>query len=239
MTNQNRFDGVCSSWVARHVLSITSNLVRCHALGMVVITLLVIGTGWVSTLDHRSTASMVYQSVNVDLGDAKAVVASADGWRLAHGIATRRSEDVENAAMDIAKWLPQRLEWTDVETRLRKVANSCRLDLSMVESGPRHTGSRVAVLTGQCQIQGGYGDLCKFLNALTQADLETGAVPISASEITLTHNARIPRSDGQAACHAVLKIRVPYGSPGTAAANLLPSDSISTSTEGKFADVSR
>lgn len=203
------------------------------------VVLLVLATGWVSTCDHRSTASMIYQSVNVDLGDAKAVVASADGWRLAHDVAARRRENVENAARDIAKWLPKHVEWTDVAARLRTAANSYRLDLSKVESGSRHAGSRVAVLTGQCQVQGSYADLCEFLNALADADLEAGKVSISASEITLTHDAHKPRSDGQAACNAVLNIRVPYAAPGTAAANLMPDDSASLPTLGKLADVSR
>ncbi|TWU59896.1 hypothetical protein Poly51_01690 [Rubripirellula tenax] len=201
-----------SSWL----LKVTGTPARCHIAGSIVIAILVVATGWVSTQDLRASVTTRFQGVDVNLDDAHALILSSDGWRQGYARISEASASIEQTMTNIAQWLPTDIDPQAVAIQLRRLAAENGLTINRPEIGTRHVGTRVGVVTGRCEIHGNCDDVYAFL-----AGLPNQKIAIAVGELQLSRPATTNEGSDTDPCVATIEFRIPFAAEGTAAAQLL------------------
>lgn len=200
---------------------LTSTVNRCHVLGAVAATALIVGIGWISSF-RSDVAEIDCGGTLVNLNDARALIENADQWRRQYTIEYTRSREVDKLANSISLWLPRAVDEQRVEQGVRAFGDQTETTILSYERGDQHIGKRVGVATATCTVQTTYRSLCEFLNALSQRPQ-----PIACSEIrihrVITDEGSVSQST-ETTCTATLSLRIPFAGKGTAAGRLLAAE---------------
>ncbi len=200
----------------------TSTVRRCHLMGAITTTALMLCIGWVWSRNQSGVAEIVCGGTVVNLGDARELIENADQWRQKYTVNYTASQDIDERVRSIFAWLPKTVDWSGVEQDIRSIGATTEITILTLEQGDQHVGKRVGVVTATCHLQGSYQSLCKFLN-----ELSNQTHPIACSEITLQRvtadKGREPRT-AETRCTARLSLRIPFAASGTAAGQLLSTE---------------
>ncbi|WP_182870377.1 hypothetical protein [Stieleria mannarensis] len=194
---------------------------RCHlvcgiiAVGLVAVTCLL----WLRP--ESLAADRTHQPQ--EIAEAIELISNRNQFRNQFRHAQQQREQNRLRVDRIADWLPENRSWEDVRSVLQDVAADSGVQLVTMDRGTTHGGIRVAVLDTECEIQGTYGNVCKFLHQIVTAEL-----PIWCDEIQVVRadgsNRPAEASGGDqppVRCLATLSLRVPYAGKATTAAKLL------------------
>lgn len=197
----------------------TSTVNRCHIVGAITATTLIISIGWVLSRNQTEVLQIEIDGTVVNLADARELIDNANQWRQQYTADYTASQEVDELVEPISMWLPRSVDWLSTEQDIRSIATTTATKILAIDQAGQHVGARVGVVTATCTVEGSYQSLCAFLNALTQRPN-----PIACSEITL-HRMAANEPGGprraETRCTATLSLRIPFAASGTAAGQLL------------------
>jgi Tfp pilus assembly protein PilO len=203
----------------------TSTVLRCHLLGSLSAVALIMCVSWVWSRSYNKVTTIQYEDAVIDLNEATALIENADQWRQLYTVNFDQSKAVDVRADAIKAWLPEACDWPNTETDIQTIGESAGLRIQSINQGAQHVGSRVGVIVVDCQVQGSYASLCRFLSALHQRPQ-----PIACSEIELHRVnedvAEAAQPQGTQQCQAKVSLRIPLAAAKSAAGQLAASPEI-------------
>ncbi len=201
---------------------LTSTVNRCHMLGAIVATALMLGIGWVWSFNQSEVLQIECGGTVVNLDDARGLIENANQWRQQYTVGYTESQDIDKLVKSISMWLPKSVDWSTAERDIRSIGTTTEMTILAIEQGDHHVGKRVGIVTATCSVQGSFHSLCEFLNELSKRPH-----PIACSEITLhrlTADEKRDAGTAKTGCIATLSLRIPFAASGTAAGQLLSTE---------------
>jgi Tfp pilus assembly protein PilO len=204
------------------VMRYASTVLRSHILGSFTAIALIVCTAWVCSYNRVEVATIQFNGANIDLREASTLVENADQWRLLYTVNYQKTQTVDQRVDSIATWLPRSVDWSEAQDDIHSIAESVDLSIVAIKRGDDHVGTRVGVVLANCDVQGSYASLCRFLHALSHQPK-----PIACSEIRLqrvSNDATAELGLAKPQCRAALSLRIPFAASGTASGRLLPAE---------------
>lgn len=196
-------------WLAK----MTATIGRCHLLGAMGTTAVLLLTVWVWSWNFRVTEQVANGESNVNLQDAIRLIENADRLRQEYTATYHRSQRIDEQIQQIQSWLPKQLDWSTTETRVRQEAESRGLVVRNLRMQKKHVGSRVGIVAASLEVAGTYDSVCSLL-----AQFSEGEFPIACSELNLV---RTQSSTSAANIIATIALRIPFASQGSTAGKLI------------------
>jgi hypothetical protein len=205
-------------WLTR----LAPTVIRCHMIGSTTAVALIVCTAWVCSLNQIKVATIEYEGMKIDLNDASTLIENADQWRRLYTANYEIKRAVDQHVEQISAWLPRSVDWSVTQSDIHLIAQAADVSILSLERGDDHAGTRVGVVLANCDAEGSYVSICRFLNSLGQLPN-----PIACSEIHLqrTKDETVGASGAKIPlCQATLYLRIPFAAGSTAAGRLLPAE---------------
>tara|TARA_R110002049_G_scaffold27321_3_gene94420 strand:+ start:58676 stop:59395 length:720 start_codon:yes stop_codon:yes gene_type:complete len=214
----------------RAALEFLRSAYRIRLFGVLVCVGLIAATAWVWL--HPE---VVVGSDRVDrakMADAIELLEQAADWRADYVACTNERDALQRRIETISRWLPQSVDWTQVNDQVRRAGFDTRVEVVQLRQLENHVGERVGVLIAECQVKGRFNSIYEFIHRIstaqdyTASDNDPGStaahLPVWCQSVRLQ---RVPDVvDGEVQCVATVMMRVPYAAEGTAAARLFAKD---------------
>lgn len=179
-----------------------------HILCAVICATLACSTLWLSNQPNEVLQSDMELPLRVE--EAEGLVANATQWTREWKQEKAGEVSLQRAAAKAISWIPRQLDWQRTMGDLQALAVGCDLLLVEIRPGEEFDGSRVAIRTAMCQVEGTYEAICQFLDGLVKLEH-----PVWASELTMQNNAK-----GEPLA-VVIHLRIPMAGTRTASAYLI------------------
>lgn len=194
-------------------LSCTANLYstpnRCHIVGGIMCTLLLLATLWV--VQNKDAFAHDDRFSSLEIRSAKLLLQnekSVRGKNATEFLLMRKNQKRRDMVMN---WVRKDFEWKQWSQKVQILGEGFDLDFDSITKEGEHQGQRVAAISVMCSVEGDFTNLCRFIDAL-QRDPHY----VWCDAVRLYRNS--PRDDYE--CSAKISIRIPIFKPGTVAGRL-------------------
>ena len=200
---------------------------KCHLLGGSIAVALLVATLMVNSASIDSSVPLQIGVHQVSEVEALNLCELADTLRRNFLEIERENGRLDVRKQLITRWLRDSVDPLAERERIRQSAQDYQVELTAFKPGKVFTGSRVSVWSAECEVEASYKNLCRWVQALPDAEL-----PIACRAIDIR---RIPsrnfNSNVETLCNASIELRIPFVGDGTAAAKIVPAPKIPI-TEG-------
>ncbi len=183
-------------------------LFAIHAGCMLVCGSLALGSYWL--VKQPNELSPTELDLPLPIEEAERLVANAKMWSEELAQVQALNAKLRNDAVAVIAWVPLQFDWQRTMKDVQSLAESRDLILVEIRPGDEFDGSRVAIHTATCQLEGTYESVCQFLDGLAKLEY-----PIWASELSLDIDA------DSGLLTVVAHLRVPAAGKRTASAFLI------------------
>jgi len=206
----------------------TATLMRCHLLGIVVASSLIVCAGWLWSITNRRVSTIQLYGESIDLDDAATLVAEADLWRQRYQTQFEHSQQLDQRVAAINSWLAPSEDRATLAGHIEAMAEQVGLQIDSLHPAESSTASRVATLEWTCRASGSWPAVSRFLHdaAMASPGIVCHAIQLErmpAEELwerqEIEHQPALTQH-----CRVVLSLRIAYPGSETPASRLLKED---------------
>lgn len=220
MTNQSTTEPDWHFSTRSWTHKLASTPAKCHALGGLLSFALIVFNFWTWTQPNLFLSNNDHTQDSIS--ESLKLVASKRQLKTNLEDANQQSNRNEKRIEEIRSWLPEQRRWSEVRSSLEALCDETELQFLGLDQGSEHRGVRLAVVEGDCEVQGRYTDICRFVERLhaLQSPIWCSAIRIRQSDNWKGRAMRL-NDERDVLCDANLSIRVPALGKGTTAEKLL------------------